>query len=63
VRNASCWRCRYFNPTEGASGEHGDFGECRRHPPVTMVDEEGGLLTTWPDVEYMEWCGEFEEES
>lgn len=70
----ACVRCKFFReiPQSESSIAKGDFGECRRLPPVIIEhigkDEE---LTEWnhpgrwqfPAVSYEMWCGEFKERS
>jgi hypothetical protein len=53
----NCKHCKYFNFIE----EDGDNpeGECRRFPPsVTFFDDER-MRTYFPEVQYIDWCGEF----
>ena len=52
-RQSACWRCAYFDRDPGETEEG---GYCRRYPPTTE-----GLHAMWPGVEYLDWCGEFEE--
>ena len=57
--NAACWRCRWFEPDAGRTD---DCGECHRHPRQGgLIDDEWVWL--FPAVEYVDWCGEFEEET
>lgn len=55
-RRPACWRCRFFD-RDSDSDEDGGF--CRRYPPVSA---DSGNRCMWPGIEYMDWCGEFEEE-
>lgn len=47
-----CERCKYFKTRQGT----GQFGECRRKPP--MVNIQGD--TIFPQVKPSLWCGEFQ---
>lgn len=59
-----CSLCRYFQPEVGAVGNQPlSHGECRRHPPIPVLDGNGGHVANdriWPVVDTVDWCGEFE---
>lgn len=46
----TCATCRWLQ----------EIGECRRMPPVTVMqtDLNGRLMTLWPRVKSTDWCGE-----
>ena len=58
--HGTCWRCMWFDRDE--KDEEGE-GYCRRFPPSVACAEEDGVtvVEVWPSVEYLDWCGEFEE--
>ena len=64
-----CVRCEFFEKTDDASAELVDYGDgphyridlsgnCRRRSPVAAV-VDGSLLSVFPEVEAVGWCGEF----
>ena len=56
--HGTCWRCKWFDRDErDADGE----GICRRYPPSLAGFEDDAVVETWPGVEFLDWCGEFEE--
>lgn len=52
VMSKTCETCRFWSKPSGDS-----FGECRRHPPVSMNSYEIG---TFPFTGLGYWCGEYE---
>jgi hypothetical protein len=52
-----CFRCRFWQPTEGRFCGN---GECRRYPPVHVEVAEFVTESGWPEVGYDAWCSEFE---
>ena len=51
---ASCNLCSYYSPN--LADPNGN-GVCRRKPP-TVYPMPQGLLTVWPTVKPLDWCGE-----
>jgi hypothetical protein len=47
---ARCDECIYY-----------DSRKCKRYPPVP-VKREGYVEMMWPEVHYIDWCGEFKED-
>lgn len=54
----NCTNCCHFRRDPSATNEEHDSGECRRHPPTVLVDEEGPM-TIWPVVTSEGDCGEW----
>lgn len=62
-----CGNCKFYKEDEPES----DTGKCRRFPPVVIAvpllcdleDDEERLApqSNWPDVDDINWCGEFRE--
>lgn len=48
-----CGNCRFF-----LAEDKGDSGECRRYPPVPLIDE-GEWVTIWPAIDSDDFCGEW----
>ena len=56
--HGTCWRCKWFDRDESdIEGE----GYCRRYPPRVAGAEGDMVVEVWPSVEYLDWCGEFED--
>jgi hypothetical protein len=51
----ACTNCRFFLLDDPKD----DAGYCRRNPPVSVVDDEGGGWT-FPVVVPAEWCGQYQ---
>lgn len=52
--DANCATCRSWNERERRA-----YGECRRRPPVVIIEGKGsGPRTLFPMVEGRMWCGE-----
>jgi len=49
----TCASCKFFQ-----GNKIDEFGFCRRYPPVSVVDDEGGAWTI-PVTTEDEYCGEF----
>lgn len=53
-----CVNCGYFFHHD--DGCELDEGTCHRNPPiVTYVAEEECEITSWPHVDWTDWCGEY----
>lgn len=56
--HGTCWRCRWFDRDEDdPDGE----GYCRRFPPSFTPADDDAVFQMWPSVEFLDWCGEWEE--
>ncbi len=63
MKKRICLSCRYFVAFETVQ----DRGECRRLPPLPIIDRRisrGGSVMTrsyadFPEVEGVSWCGEY----
>lgn len=55
-RQGACWRCAYF---DRKMDEEEDGGFCRRYPPQATGED----VVVWVGVDFMDWCGEFEEDA
>jgi hypothetical protein len=54
----NCTHCKHYSALED-SGMVLDYGVCRRHPPVPLVDADGDTFTTFPQVDEQDVCGEW----
>jgi len=43
----NCTHCKFYAPVED-SGTVLDYGACRRHPPVPLVDGDGDVISAFP---------------
>lgn len=58
----TCMRCRWFARDADDAENDLDKGTCHRYPPTGCYDQEmEGGVTVWPLVDWVDWCGEFEE--
>lgn len=56
--SAACWRCRWFQADPERTD---DCGECHRFPRQGGLESEDHWVWYFPSVEWVDWCGEFEE--
>lgn len=56
--SAACWRCRWFQADPERTD---DCGECHRYPRQGGLESEDHWVWYFPSVEWVDWCGEFEE--
>ena len=56
----NCGTCVFLFKSDDQEG-----GECRRYPPIPVVEVQAGSsdgwTIVWPDMNDDEWCGEYEE--
>ncbi len=58
---SGCASCR-FSQVDHEPGEGYDDGpllRCHRYPP-TVMGVEGEVVQTWPNVQAVDWCGEYQ---
>jgi len=48
-----CKSCAYYLQTGS------DVGECHRHAPAPSHDRQEVMFTYWPEVEELDFCGEW----
>lgn len=54
----SCEACYFFHCTyEHPEGKF--FGDCRFNSPVLVTSLDGNSRTEWPEVESVDFCGQF----
>lgn len=54
----NCTHCKFYAPVED-SGTVLDYGACRRHPPVPLVDGDGDVISAFPAVDESDVCGDW----
>lgn len=60
----NCFSCRFWCPTDAASGRGERMGYCKRRAPQIVAgdnDHRGvpRTFTQWPRTPADQWCGEF----
>ena len=56
--SAACWRYKWFQADPERTD---DCGECHRFPRQGGLESEDHWVWYFPSVEWVDWCGEFEE--
>lgn len=59
-----CGTCKAWEQDDGLSRKNEKdemliAGYCRRHPPIPIVDSQGGVMHLHPATRDVAWCGDF----
>lgn len=57
AQRETCMSCRFFDPH---LYNNATTGRCRRHPPRVVQTAAENPFESWPTVDRLEWCGEFQ---
>lgn len=56
-----CVNCRFWviDTVEPGAKEIPSTGDCKRHPPLVVCDDEGTPICIRPKTDYADFCGDF----
>jgi hypothetical protein len=56
-----CENCRFYREMPNDDTEWTRWGFCHRNPPAVAVVEDFKILTYYPEVQPLWWCGEWQQ--